>query len=281
MRHLTILPLAALLATPALGAGPAAPPEAAMLAPHRAVYDLELGSARDSSNVAGVRGRLVFEFTGSVCEGFTQNMRFVMGVANRDGGETMSDLRSTTFETVDGGKFRFKIDDFQNSERTDETIGNVELDGTSGKLALSISKPAAQKLSLDQGTIFPVQHTIRLLSAARRGEHAMAANLFDGSEKGQKVSFTNTVIGAVRAAAASPDLTSVRNAERLSALKSWPVTIAYFDTESTKAEGLPAHEMSFVLYENGVVRQVDIDYGNLSVKGTLAEIEFYPPPNCP
>jgi hypothetical protein len=257
------------------------PPEALLLAPHRAVYDLELGSARASSSVAGVRGRLVFEITGNVCEGFTQNMRFVMGVSNRDGGETMSDLRSTTWETPSGDKFKFTVDDYQNAEQSDATVGSAERPSEHAEVAVSLAKPKSEKLSLVPDTIFPVQHTIRLLGTALRGEHAMAANLFDGSDKGQKASFTNSIIGRLRPAESKPEITAVKNAERLTTLRSWPVNIAYYTTESSKAEGTPEHEMAFTVYENGVVSKLLIDYGSLSVKGTLAEIEFYPPVKCP
>ena len=276
-----LLSAAAWLSLAPFAAAGVLPPEALMLAPHRAVYDLELGSARASSSVAGVRGRLVFEFTGNVCEGFTQNMRFVMGVSNRDGGETMSDLRSTTWETPSGDKFKFTVDDFQNAEPSDATAGSAERPAEHDAVAVSLAKPKSEKLSLLPDTIFPVQHTIRLIGAAIRGEHAMAVNLFDGSDKGQKASFTNSIIGRLRPAQASPDTAAVKNAERLNALRSWPVNIAYYATESAKAEGTPEHEMSFTVYENGVVSKLAIDYGSLSVKGTLAEIEFYPPAKCP
>ena len=278
-RSLTLA--AAWLAFAPIASAGVLPPEALMLAPHRAVYDLELGAARASSSVAGVRGRLVFEFTGNVCEGFTQNMRFVMGVSNRDGGETMSDLRSTTWETPSGDKFKFTVDDFQNAEPSDATAGSAERPAEHDAVAVSLAKPKTEKLSLLPDTIFPVQHTIRLIGAALRGEHAMAANLFDGSDKGQKASFTNSIIGALHPAAASPDFAAVKNAERLSTLRSWPVNIAYYGTESAKAEGTPEHEMAFTVFENGVVSKLTIDYGSLSVKGTLAEIEFYPPAKCP
>ena len=269
------------LAPQMAGAAAVSPPEAGLLVPHRAVYDLELGSARASSTVAGVRGRLVFEFTGSVCDGFTQNMRFVMGVSNRDGGETMSDLRSNTWENPTGDSFRFAVDDFQNAEAADQTTGSAVRETGRGAVDVNLAKPQAAKVSLLPGTVFPVQHTIALLGAAMRGEHVMSAFLYDGSDKGKKAYFTNSIIGAARPASVSPDLADVKNAERLNHLKSWPVNIAYYDNESAKAEGIPAHEMSFVFYENGVVRQLLIDYGSLSVKGTLAQIEFYEPAKCP
>jgi hypothetical protein len=43
---------------------------------------------------------------------------------------------------------------------------------------------------------------------------------------------------------------------------------------------MPLHQMSFRFYENGVVRNLTIDYGTLMVKGTLAELEFYKTTPC-
>lgn len=274
---LPILTLACLLAAPGIAnAASVSPPEAAKLAPHRAIYDLELGGSRASSPVTSVKGRLVFEFTGSVCEGFTQNMRFVMNISNRDGGSTLSDLRSTTFEAPGGDKFRFSFNDFQNDEATDTTSGDAVREG--GTVAVSLVKPQESKVSLPPGTLFPVQQTIALLAAAMRGEHRLAALLYDGSDKGQKAFFTNSVIGGARPASA--DLEPVKNIERLASLISWPVTIAYFDEGNTKTAGFPAHEMSFQFYENGVIRKLAIDYGSLQLRGTLAQIEFLEPGKC-
>lgn len=282
LRHAQFLSIATLAcfaagATSATAAS-VSPPEASKLAPHRAIYDLELGNSRSSSSVTSVKGRLVFEFTGSVCEGFTQNMRFVMNVSNRDGGSTLSDLRSTTFETSGGDTFKFSFNDFQNDEATDTTIGNAVREDQGGAVAVNLAKPQESKVILPAGTLFPVQQTIALLAAAMRGDHMLAAELYDGSDKGQKAFFTNSVIGVLQRA--SPDLEPVKNAERLAGLKSWPVTIAYFDQGSTKAAGIPAHEMSFQFYENGVIRKLALDYGNLQLRGTLSQLEFLEPAKC-
>jgi hypothetical protein len=274
------------LAVSWLGLGPAVAasvtlPDAVKLAPHRAVYDLELASTRSSSSVSAIQGRMVFEFTGSPCDGFTQNTRFVMNVNNRDGGSTLSDLRSSTFETPGGDKYKFSYDDFENQKPTDVTTGGAERKGQDGAVAVTLEKPVASRLDLTAGTLFPVQHTMHLLAAALRGDHMMAADLYDGSDKGQKAFFTNSVIGDMHPAATLAELEPIKNVEHLAGLKSWPVSIAFYDPGSNKAEGLPEHEMSFELYENGVVRKLGLDYGSLTVRGTLAEIEFYPPDKCP
>ena len=65
----------------ALGAVPAF--AGAPLVPHRAVYDLSLDKASDRSGITGLSGRMVYEFNGSPCEGYTVKFRFVTQIDDR------------------------------------------------------------------------------------------------------------------------------------------------------------------------------------------------------
>lgn len=268
------------MAEGAFAAPAAIPPEAAMLAPHRAVYDIELDQAGSSSGISDIKGRLVFEFTGSVCEGFTQNMRFVMNVSNREGAGTVSDSRSSTWEEAGGGRFRFSVNNFENDQQNEQTAGNAERDAAAGLVKVDLAQPKSSKLNLSGGVLFPVQHTVALLTAALHGETVFSADLYDGSDKGEKVFFTTSVIGKLHPAGKPEPLESVKGVERLVGLSSWPVTISYYDQGSDRAEGLPLHEMSFRFYQNGVVRSLSIDYGNVIVTGKLSQLEFYEPSKC-
>lgn len=67
---------------------------------HRAVYDLELKDATDRSGIEGMTGRMVYEFTGSACQGYKTDFRFVTQINTGDA-VRMTDQQTTTFE--DGG----------------------------------------------------------------------------------------------------------------------------------------------------------------------------------
>ena len=75
------------------------------LAPHRAVYELTLASARSGQGMASVAGRMVYDLVGSACEGYTQNMRFVTRMSYQSGNTTVADLRSSTWEDGLGKRF--------------------------------------------------------------------------------------------------------------------------------------------------------------------------------
>ena len=57
----------------AVVAGVVAAPRAALadavaFASHRAIYDLKLAASRGSKSIAGIRGRIVYDFSGNACE---------------------------------------------------------------------------------------------------------------------------------------------------------------------------------------------------------------------
>src|SRR5665213_721856 len=67
-----------------------------ILTPHRAIYDLSLGATRGNSQVAGVRGRILYDFDGSACQGYSLEFRQVSELDTGEGKVSTSDLRSTT-----------------------------------------------------------------------------------------------------------------------------------------------------------------------------------------
>ncbi|MGO7609328.1 EipB family protein, partial [Rhizobium ruizarguesonis] len=63
------------------------------------------------------------------------------------------------------------------------------------------------------------------------------------------------------------------NAGAFSKTAFWPVTIAYFN-ENAKSDALPVYRMSFKLYENGITRDLTMDYGDFVLTGKLAKLEL-------
>ena len=270
----------AVTSTPAAAAGLVSSP-AGKLVPHRAVYNLELDIARSAADVAAISGRIVFEFVGSACEGYTQNMRYVMQITNRDGVTNVSDQRTSSWEDAEGKRFRFNQSSFDNDQPSGIVSGNAERRGGDGAVEVRVDEPAREQLELAKDVVFPVQHTAGIIAAAERNDVLYGVDLFDGSDKGTKVFFTNTIIGTDAKPADQSEVDAVANAARLKDLRSWPVEIAFFNKDADRGEGTPDQEMAFRLYENGVVRNLRIDYGTMAVKALLADIEFYPPTACP
>jgi len=97
---------------------------AGKLVPHRAIYEMSLDDARTASGITGIDGRMVFEFTGSECDGYSLNMRMVTQMTDSQGQTNLTDLRSSTWEQGDGQKFRFQSSQYLNDKLGDGT-GNT------------------------------------------------------------------------------------------------------------------------------------------------------------
>ena len=243
------------------------------LVPHRAVYNLELADASERSGISSMYGRMVYEFTGSPCEGYRVNFRFVTQV-DAGGEKKVTDQQSSTFEDMKNGRFEFESKTFNNEQLSKEVSGMAEK--RADKISVDLTSPVPKELSLTAAR-FPTQHTLDVINRAEKGEHFFEARVFDGSDNGDKTLFTSTVMGSP--ISQTSDDSDAANAGKLKAEKTWPVTIAYFD-DATGTDGTPTYRMSFKLYANGVSRDLLMDYGDFSLKGTLVKLDFLPESSC-
>src|SRR3569833_3334484 len=75
---------------------------------HQALYDMKLVKSRGSNAISGARGRILNNFSGSACEGYTSEFRQVSELDSGEGKLTLSDLRSHSWEDAAGKSYRFK-----------------------------------------------------------------------------------------------------------------------------------------------------------------------------
>ncbi|MEO5322750.1 cell envelope integrity EipB family protein [Mesorhizobium sp. CC13] len=265
------LALLATLSAPAFGAMPAfAAPVA--LAPHRAVYDLVLDQASDRSGITGLTGRMVYEFNGSPCEGYTVKFRFVTQIATREN-TRVTDQQTTTFEDAEGKTFSFVTKSFVDQALDREVKGTATLEPNGVKVELE--KPQAGVVDLAK-TQFPTQHLVELIGKAEKGETFYETSLFDGSEDADKVMTTTVIVGKKsQAPSGDPELPVLAG---LAKDQYWPVDIAYFDLSKGSGEEVPEYRISFKLHENGLTRDLVMDYGDFSMTGKLVNLSLFPTP---
>lgn len=259
---------------PALAASPVTTGPAPILIPHRAVYDLTLKEASERSGIAGMYGRMVYEFTGGPCAGYTTNFRFVTEI---DTGEErkMSDQQTTTFEDIGKGKFRFSSKSFTDEQLDKEVSGEAE--ERKDKLSVALERPQPRSLEL-AGSRFPTEHMLEIIRHAQEGKRIFESRVFDGSDNGDTSLITTAVVGDV--AKPTPGEGDSQGAGRFGADPYWPVTIAYFKGTTTDDE-LPTYRMSFKLYANGITRDLTMDYGDFVLTGKLSRLEELKPVACP
>ena len=274
MLNRTGLPLvcAALVAGTAAAVSPP-PAQAAgvVLTPHRAIYDLRLLRTRGKKDIEAVRGRILYDFSGSACEGYALRFRQVSELDNGEGKVTLSDLRSTTWEDAAAGRFIFKSQNYLNERLLDSVDG--EADRLPDKVRVRLTKPADKQFDLDRIIAFPTDHMRRIIAAARSGQSLLDVPVYDGSEKGEKVYQTLTVIGhMIPAGERLPEDAAADAALR--DLKRWPVTVSYFDRAAKNSDQPPLYSIQFELYENGISRALMLDYNDFVISGELTSLEI-------
>lgn len=251
-----------------------AEPAPSVLVPHRAVYDLKLIRSEGNKAPSDAKGRIAFDFSGTACEGYSQNFRQLTQLQGAEGPMRTSDMRSATFEDGDGKNFRFKVE-------TDVDRGKVEtVDGRAarsadGGLSVNLTQPKLTKLDLARDVVFPTEHLRRVIGEAKSGHRLLAIKVYDGSDSGAKVFDTTTVIGKPITGAVDDAAADVSD---LTGMTRWPVAISYF--EEGKADSQPNYTLSFELYENGISRELKLDYGDFTLLGHMVKLDLLPTKAC-
>ena len=270
---------ARLLAAAALGAlfVDAAPPARALdagviadIQPHRAIYKMSLSSARNSSKVSAVSGRMMFEWA-DACDGWTTEQRFQLRFVYSEGEAMNMNTNYTTWEAKNGLRYRFNVLKKVNGETDEDIRGEATLakDGAAG--TARFTKPDAQEMALPSGSMFPTSHTLGILQHAKAGDRFFNATVFDGADA-EGSTEVNAFIGAPVSAETELGDGLVKGK------KGWPVRMAFFPLHSDAAQ--PEYEMSLRLLQNGIAESMQIDYGDFTIKAILETLQALPKSGC-
>jgi hypothetical protein len=280
-RWLRILPTRSLVVTLAavaagsggIGGGAHAAAGGSFLA-HQALYELSLVKSRGSNSINSARGRILYNFSGSACEGYTSEFRQVSELDVGEDKVTLSDLRSTSWEDGAGKSYRFKIDARMNDSDSSPVDGVAERAGD--HITVKLKQPVSKTFTLDGDTVFPTEQIQRIIAAARAGKSLLELTVYDGSDNGEKVYNTLTVIGQPipgDRTIAAPDPSTTNDV--MKTMTRWPVTVSYYDHDAKAREGeqTPVYAMSFELFENGVSRALVLDYNDFVISGALGKFD--------
>lgn len=258
---------AAVIATAPL----AASVKAAEITPHRALYTMSLGNARNDSGVVDARGTMDYEW-GETCDGWTIEQRYRLKMRYVETSDVDIISSFVTWESKDGLRYRFNQKQTRNGEVDQEIRGEARLDGPGKGGVAELSKPEAQTLTLEPGVMFPSAHTILLIDSARAGENFVSRSVFDGATDENAVQ-VSAVIG-VKLTADPAAATRSTLLER----PGWRVRLAFFPVDANAEK--PDYELGMRLLDNGVSQDMVIDYGEYSIRAKLDDIEPLAKPNC-
>ena len=278
---LRLMLASAILVTIALPDPGRAQGAAVTLASHRAVYDLKLTSTRGKRAMNAVRGRILYDFSGSVCEGYALQFRQVSELDSGEGKVLLSDLRATSWEDGAAKRLRFHSRNYFDESLRDSVDGQAER--KPGGVAVELTEPGTKKLDLNTDLVFPAEHIRRIIVAAREDKTLLQVSVYDDSDTGEKLYDTLTVIGKAIAPDEHKPADAVAGQAAFAGLTRWPVTISYFDHAVAEKAGeqTPVYAITFELYENGVSRALLLDYGDFVLTGEMTSLEMKDAKACP
>lgn len=240
------------------------------LVPHRAVYSMGLSTIKPGAGIAAASGTMSYEFD-DTCDGWVVENRIAINYAYTEGGQVLSTTDFITWESKDGLHYKFRMRNTRDGQVTEDVEGSADLKGKGQGGVARFTRPEPVSVPLPKGTLFPTEHTLRLLDAARTGGRSFLRVVFDGS--GTEGPYeVNALIGSptqsFEAAGASPLLAS----------QSWPMRLAFFPV--TSADPMPNFEMALTYHPNGVSQQIVQSFKNFSLSGQLQSVEALPGKRC-
>jgi hypothetical protein len=265
--------LAALLSAAAVVTMAASTPSAsgAEIVPHRALYTMTLGSARNDSGVVDARGTMDYEW-GETCDGWTIEQRYRLKMRYAESADVDIISSFVTWEAKDGTRYRFNQKQTRNGEVDQEIRGEARLEGPGKGGVAEFAKPQPQTLKLEPGVLFPSAHTITLIDAAREGQSFLSRLVFDGATDENAVQVSAAIGVRVTADPAAAVHSSLL--ER----PSWRMRLAFFPADANAEK--PDYELGMRLLDNGVSQDMVIDYGDYAIRAKLDDIEPLPKPSC-
>jgi EipB-like len=246
-------------------------PLAAEIVPHRALYSMTLGSVHNDSEVTDAKGVMVYQW-GETCDGWTIEQRYRLKLHYSGAGDTDVVSRFITWESKDGLRYRFSETETRNGTVSEDIGGEARLDGPGKGGVARFSKPRPETMPLAPGVLFPSAHTILLIDRARAGATFVSRQVFDGSAEENAVQVSAFIAAKPTADRASAKL------DPLLQRPGWRVRLAFFPADA-KAD-VPDYELGMMLLDNGVSRDMDIDYGDYTIRAKLDDIEALAKPKC-
>lgn len=231
--------------------------------PHKAIYSLEMTAVRNLQRISSVGGEMFFEW-GDACEAWTTTQKFQLDYNYTDGPSQSFVSDYSSWEAKDGQSFSFTSKNLSNGRVHRVYRGSAERQDNGGGEA-DFSRPEDRQMDIPKGFTFPTEHTFDLLEAAHNGDKIFSSVMFDGSDDDGPI-IVNAVIGKRLDALSEAD-------EENPMLRGpgWTVRMAFFDYADENSEA--NYEMTINLLDNGIVRDLTIDYDEFSLRGEMVTID--------
>jgi hypothetical protein len=245
----------------------------AELLPHRATYRITLYSIKPETNqqglgIAEANGQMTIQLA-RAGDGWAYEQKLTLHVYYTDGSVEQVITSLATYESMDGLKYNFNERTLRGDEE-EVVSGDAVLASKGGAGIVTYQQPDESTVQLPVGTIFPTQHLISMLQAAKKGQKVVSNIVFDGTSETHEPVQVDTVLGAPQ----DPKL-ALTNKDLFNAKKVWPMRMAIYPVDSNARDPEADYEINQQVLDGGVIRDMISDYGTFKVKAVLNQVEVF------
>lgn len=238
------------------------------LVPHKALYEISLSARKSSAKVLNVKGKMSYEWQPS-CDAWMSTHKFDVMYEYVEAPSVRMTSEFSTYESFDGKEFSYTSQRKQEEHVFQEIRGNVQANGTDYPNEAIFSIPEDLVYNLPKGTLFPTAHSIHLMKKVKAGKKFDNAIMFDGSDADGPIEI-NTFIGQPSVFTPDDSYKDHIDPEMISA-PARKMRSAFF-VLSTPQETAD-YEMSMIFHDNGVISDMEVEYGDFSIVQRLVAIE--------
>lgn len=249
------------------------------MAPHKALYDITLRSAKTSSGIADVHGQMFYSLH-ETCDSWVSTHRFIITYDYIDNPSARTLSEYTTTESKDWKTMKFVSHRNNDLGEAVDIAGEVVRPAQPGKKFLArYSLPEQKNMPLAESTLFPVQHTFRVINNALDGKKFIRGEIFDGSDMDGPYAVSGLILKPI----SIPERKRIwpKDVDKnLAGVHGWRTQVAIFPLND-KGAAASDYEMDMNLLENGVVTDMSVRYSDFTIEQELKALTRLPSPECP
>lgn len=250
------------------------------LVPHRSIYKLHIRSAKPTGEILSGDGQLLYSLSDS-CTGWANEQKLEMRYYLGTDDVIDSTVINSSWEAKDGSRYQFFARTLHNGLEQSRFMGEAE--NAHKTLQAQYRIPAGKNIVLSDPTLFPLQHTLKIIETAQQNKKILSSTVFDGTDE---AGYSRVGVFISNATNKLPSGLNAKLQENpLLQGKAWPVRLAFYapyanPDEKDKDLSVPEYEIMLEMLPSGIVRSMAVDYGDYIVQGDLQEIERLKPSGC-
>ncbi len=242
--------------------------QSAQLLSHKATYTLKIQNIKENSFLEGGQGQTYFEILQS-CHGWNIKEDYVI-IYQLPNEKTANSFSSySTFENFLGTNHSFELN--EKSQFGGEKSYQGFIEKNKRNISGSIINNSIKKITFNKDVLFPIEHLLELIKAAKRGEKILTKKVFFGNEDEEFIKIVSAFIGQIRNSKSE-------EIEYSQDKKIWPIKVAFYKEKSQQEK--PDYEIYLEIDKFGVVHSYKVDYGNFEIKALLKKFQVLPTAKC-